>query len=46
MSEGWQEAYLRIKAEVEADMSDTDEADQYQEYRLRCTQWKQERGIA
>lgn len=45
MSETWQEAYQRILAETEADMPDSDEADQYKEYRLRCAQWKYERGI-
>lgn len=44
-SETWQDAYQRILAEVGVDMPDADEADQYAEYRLRCAQWKSERGI-
>lgn len=45
MSETWQDAYQRIMAEVEADMPDADEADQYTEYRARCEAWKHEKGI-
>ena len=44
MSENWQAAYTRILGEVEADMPDADEADQYVEYRNRCLAWKYERG--
>ena len=43
-SETWQDAYQRILAEVEADIPDANEADQYTEYRLRCAQWKNEKG--
>jgi hypothetical protein len=46
MGENWAQAYGRIKAEVEADMPDADEADQYDEYRSRCQQWKREQGLA
>lgn len=44
-NEPWQQAYERILAEVEAEMPDADEADQFAEYRKRCEAWKRERGI-
>lgn len=43
--EQWATAYARILSEVEAEMPDADEADQYAEYRSRCEAWKRERGI-
>lgn len=43
--ESWQDAYDRIRVEVEADMPNADEADQYTEYRARCIAWKKEKGI-
>jgi len=45
MSENWQDAYRRIIREVEAEMPDATEEDRYAVYRLRCQQWKAERGI-
>lgn len=46
MFEPWADAYFRILSEVQAEMPDSDEADQYAEYRQRCAAWKQERGIS
>lgn len=43
--EPWQEAYMRIRAEVAAEMPDASKPEQYREYRKRCEAWKRERGI-
>ena len=43
--EPWPTAYERILHEVQEELANRDEADQYAEYRRRCEAWKQERGI-
>ncbi len=43
--ESWSDAYRRILAEVKAEMPDAADEDQFEVYRLRCQQWKAERGI-
>lgn len=43
--ESWPTAYARILAEVQAEMPNAEEPEQYAEYRRRCQEWKAERGI-
>lgn len=38
-------AFERILHDVEQEMPQASEEDQYREYRVRCAKWKRDRGI-
>lgn len=44
-TESWSSAFTTFAHEVMAEMPDSDEAEQYAEYRRRCVQWKHDNGM-